>query len=167
MVEIFVISDTHFGHANILTFKNYNGTLVRSFSSVEEMDQTMIDNWNRVVQPQDKVYHLGDVAINKKYVELVGRCNGHKRLIMGNHDIFDMAKYYTPHFEKILSMRIFSHKCIMTHVPIHPECIARFKVNIHGHTHGNDVTGDFYFNASVEKINYTPVSLDSILDSMK
>ena len=169
MVERFVISDTHFGHSNILTFQNYDGSPVRSFSSVEEMDETMIDNWNKIVRPQDVVYHAGDVAINKKYIELVGRCNGHKRLIMGNHDVYDM-KYYEPFFEKILAMRVFGHKCIIIHIPIHPENVVRFGCCIHGHIHSNHLHNKYgmnYFNASVEVNNYTPVPLDLILDSFK
>lgn len=175
MTERFIISDTHFGHANILTFKNYDGSPVRPFGSVEEMDQTMIDNWNKVVRPQDVVYHLGDVAINKKYIHLVGRCNGHKRLIMGNHDIFKLD-LYTPFFEKIMAMRVFPGKCIMTHVPVHYDCLERFKLNIHGHLHNNKIAkitrdygmisasnDDRYVNVSVECINYTPVPLESII----
>lgn len=167
MVERFVISDTHFTHHNILTFKNYDGSPVRQFSSVEEMDETIIDNWNKVVKPGDVIYHLGDIAINKKYIHLIGRCNGSKRLIMGNHDIFDM-NYYTPFFTKIMAMRIFPGKCIMTHVPIHSDCIGRFKINIHGHTHCNFILNDdgqksfFHKNVCVEVVNYTPVALDSI-----
>ena len=135
----------------------------------------MIDNWNKVVRPQDVVYHLGDVAINKKCIHLVGRCNGHKRLIMGNHDIYKLD-LYTPFFEKIMAMRVFPGKCIMTHVPIHPDCMARFNKNIHGHLHRNKITktvredsllgavyDERYVNVSVECIDYTPVPVDSIV----
>lgn len=166
MVNRFVISDTHFGHSNILNFKDKDGNPVRSFSSVEEMDQTIIDNWNKIVQPQDVVYHLGDVAINKKYIETVGRCNGHKRLILGNHDIYDL-KWYQPFFEKILAMRVFGRQCVMIHIPIHPESVGRFSCCIHGHIHNNSLKETYgmnYFNASVEMVNYQPYPLDLILD---
>lgn len=64
MAERFFISDTHFSHARILEFESDDGRPVRSgFSSVEEMDEAMIERWNSVVGPKDKVYHLGDVAI--------------------------------------------------------------------------------------------------------
>ena len=61
--NVWVISDTHFGHKNILSFKDKDtGDAIRGkvFSSIDEMDETLIDNWNRVVKPGDKIYHLGD-----------------------------------------------------------------------------------------------------------
>jgi len=64
--EIFLISDTHFGHGNILTFKDKSGQPIRPYKTLEEMDEALIDNWNKVVKPTDKIYHLGDVAIPRK-----------------------------------------------------------------------------------------------------
>lgn len=61
---------------------------MRPFTSTEEMDETMVDNWNRVVRPQDKVYHLGDIAMSKRPLHaIMPRLNGEKVLIKGNHDI--------------------------------------------------------------------------------
>ena len=94
-VNRFVISDTHFGHTNSWEkFKLEDGSPLRPFTSTEEMDETMIERWNAKVQPQDTVYHLGDVVINKKYLNLVSRLNGRKILIRGNHDIFGDDEYY-------------------------------------------------------------------------
>jgi len=59
--DIWVISDTHFDHANILNFTDKVGKPTRNFADVDEMNETMIANWNSVVKPGDKVYHLGDV----------------------------------------------------------------------------------------------------------
>jgi len=87
----FIISDTHFSHENILTFNREDGQKVRpGFSSFEEMDEYIVNKWNSVVKPQDKVYHLGDVVMKKRYIDVVKRLNGRKRLIMGNHDIFGL-----------------------------------------------------------------------------
>ena len=81
-MKVFIISDTHFGHENIIKYCN------RPFSSVEEMDEKMIKNWNETVSNNDVVLHLGDFGLGKKeYIaSIVKRLNGKKILIMGNHD---------------------------------------------------------------------------------
>ena len=76
MPNLFVISDTHFGHANIIKYCN------RPFSSVEEMNERMIENWNSVVTVQDHVYHLGDVYFGNETSNFFHRLNGKKRLIL-------------------------------------------------------------------------------------
>ena len=79
----FFTSDTHFGHANILEYSN------RPFETIEEHDETLIDNWNSVVDRRDHVFHLGDFSIRfttsetERYLK---RLNGHIHLIFGNHD---------------------------------------------------------------------------------
>jgi calcineurin-like phosphoesterase family protein len=162
VANVFVVSDTHFGHANILTFLQPDGTHLRSFSCVEEMDQHMIDRWNSVVRPQDHVYHLGDVAMKKQSIHTVKRCNGHKRLVRGNHDIF-RTKEYLPFFDEIYGIRVLDGM-IFTHIPIHPESLGRFKANIHGHVHALPQLhyGPKYYNVSVEAIDYTPVPLEEL-----
>src|SRR5216684_2816074 len=123
MSNIFVISDSHFGHANLLNFKREDGSPVRSFSCAEEMDEVMIDRWNSVVKPTDKVYHLGDVAMKKDSIATVSRCNGHKRLILGNHDNLGIRKYL-PFFEEIYSWRLLDRH-LFTHAPVHPSSIGK------------------------------------------
>lgn len=182
----FIISDTHFGHEKCWsTFKNYDGTPMRPFSSTEEMDEFMIDQWNKTVHPKDTVYHLGDVVIKKGYLDVVKRLNGKKRLIRGNHDIFKDKDYYAAGFEQILGVRVFVDKWIMSHIPLHPDNITgRYRVNVHGHTHANKVRkfagvnddGSYvyssdpdprYFCACVEQINYTPISFEDVEASLQ
>ena len=101
-VNRFVISDTHFGHTNSWEkFKLPDGSPLRPFTSNEEMDETMIERWNAKVKPNDVVYHLGDVVINRKHLHLVKRLNGKKRLVRGNHDIFKDREYYEVGFEPL------------------------------------------------------------------
>ena len=181
-VNRFVISDTHFGHTNSWEkFKLPDGSPLRPFTSTEEMDETMIERWNAKVQPQDTVYHLGDVVINKKYLHLVERLNGRKILIRGNHDIFGDEQYYLAGFEQIHGVRVFVDKFILSHIPLHPDCVTeRFKVNVHGHLHANEVKmpwgvnadrneiiyADFpdprYLCVSVEHTNYEPLHFDEV-----
>lgn len=168
MSNRWVISDTHFGHANILNFKDENNKPIRSFSSVEEMDEIMINNWNKLVHPDDVIYHLGDVVMNKRNLDKLSRCHGSKRLILGNHDLFDDE--YPKYFKRIYAMRIFSKEgIIMTHIPIHPESLDRWKVNLHGHIHTKGIANNRYVNCCVDYVgnNYTPLSFEELRDKYK
>lgn len=161
----FYISDTHFGHANILTFEGVEGKPCRVFDSVEEMDETMVDNWNAVVGPQDTIYHLGDVAIKRKALHILERLNGRKILIKGNHDIFKL-KDYLPHFKDIRSY-VVRDKMIFSHIPICEFSMERFRVNVHGHTHTFNLPDPRYINICVEQINYTPLHHDQIVEMVE
>lgn len=167
--RVFVISDTHFGHANILTFEKSDGTKLRpEFTSVEEMDATLVERWNKAVRPQDHIYHLGDVALRKEGVELLAQCNGHKRLVRGNHDIFS-TKFYMQFFEEIYGVRVLAD-LIFSHIPIHPDSVRARWVNVHGHLHNNwpaDHLGPKYFNASCEMLDYTPILLEEIIERVR
>lgn len=174
-MEKWVSSDTHLGHANILTFTDSNGKPVREFSSVEEMNETIIERHNSVVKPNDIWYCLGDVVINKRFLPLLDRMNGSKRLILGNHDPF--YKEYSKYFTKTYAMRIFPRQAILTHVPIHPASIGRWGVNAHGHIHTETVMKDDYKSQSTIVDNryinccvdgpgnaYTPINLEFIFE---
>ncbi len=79
---IYLISDTHFNHKNIIGYEN------RPFDSVEEMNQQLIANWNKMISNKDTIYHLGDFA-SGNYDEvktIADQLNGYKILIKGNHD---------------------------------------------------------------------------------
>ena len=165
MADIFFISDTHFDHENMLTFLDDDDQLIRGdrFHDVEEMNETIIQNWNAVVKPGDKVYHLGDVTFKvNRLARIMSRLNGNKRLLLGNHDDgrnFDLLRW----FEKVGIWRIFKDEnFICTHVPIREDQF-RYKVeyNVHGHTHQN-VIGGRYINVCVEHTNYAPVSMDAL-----
>lgn len=165
MTNIWVIADTHFGHRNILTFRRKDGTLIRGalWNSIEDHDRSLIQNWNNVVAPQDHVYHLGDVVINKKSLGIVRELNGHKRLCLGNHDIFPVEAYLAAGFEKVYGVRVWpGHNLIFSHIPLHPDSLRqRSWKNIHGHLHDNVVYSDgtpdaSYECVSVERIAYQP-----------
>ena len=183
MSNRFLISDTHFGHTNTWAkFTVEDGSPLRPFTSTEEMDETMVDNWNRVVRPKDTVYHLGDVVIARRNLETVKRLNGRKILIRGNHDIFRDKDYYEAGFEQIHGVRVFVDQFILSHIPLHPDCVGeRFKRNVHGHLHGNRIMRPVseairmelphgpltepdprYLSVCVEQINYTPISFDEV-----
>jgi calcineurin-like phosphoesterase family protein len=162
-MKTYLVSDTHFGHANILTFKDAHGEKLRPWDYLQDMHNAMIKNWNSVVSPEDKVYHLGDVAIHKRGLDVLRCLNGRKVLIKGNHDIHRLA-HYSEHFYDIRAYHVLDG-FVLSHVPIHPDSLERWKGNFHGHLHSNRVMKDEaidprYFNVSVEQINFTPILFD-------
>lgn len=164
----FYISDTHFGHSKIITFLNKEGKFVRPFSSTEEMDELIVENWNKKVRKVDTVYHLGDVVMNRRCLPILNRLNGRKILIKGNHDIFKLSDY-SAYFEDIRAYKVLpASGIIFSHVPIHPNQLdSRFKVNCHGHLHEKIIDDSKYMNLCVEHLNYTPIEFDEILERMK
>jgi calcineurin-like phosphoesterase family protein len=112
-------------------------TKLRPWDSPEEMDEEMIRRWNETVRPNDKVYHLGDVVINRKALKTLARLNGDKVLIKGNHDIFRLEDY-TPYFRDIRAYHVMNG-CILSHIPVHESNLGRFGTNIHGHLHAHRV----------------------------
>jgi len=160
MSNIFLISDTHFGHVGVTQFLRNDGTKLRPWDNIEEMDEALVSNWNSVVTPKDKVYHLGDVVINRKQLKTLSRLNGEKVLVKGNHDIFRINEYLE-HFKDVRGYHILDN-LIMSHIPIHPDSKGRFRGNIHGHLHANTVGDPWYYNVSVEQINYTPIPFETV-----
>lgn len=168
-MNIFFISDHHFHHKNILTFKTQDDLPLREFSDVDHMNEIMIQRHNEVVKPNDKVYFLGDVCMsrNAKGLEILSRLNGEKVLVKGNHDMCSLNQYLQ-YFKDVRGSHQFDGM-ILTHIPIHPESLARWGLNVHGHLHQNVVRMPLsqipdrrYFNVSVERVNYTPISLEEV-----
>ena len=167
MPATFIVSDTHFGHAGVCKFLRDDGTKLRPWDDPQEMDEEMVKRWNETVRPNDKVYHLGDVVINRKALQTLHRLNGDKILIKGNHDIFKLEDY-TPYFRDIRGYHVMNN-IIFSHIPIHPESKGRFQANVHGHLHYNVVLDKWgknpdpwYYCACVEHTDYRPVSLEDI-----
>ena len=150
----------------VCEFLNSDNSKLRPWTSVEEMDEALVANWNSVVNKKDKVYHLGDVVINRKALGTLSRLNGEKVLIKGNHDIFRLTDY-TAHFKDIRAYHVLD-KMLLSHIPVHPDSKGRFKANIHGHTHSNRVLDsqglidEYYQCVCVEQINYTPIEFEAI-----
>ena len=138
MPAVFLVSDTHFGHSGVCRFTRNDGvTKLRPWDNADEMDEAMVEAWNERVRPNDKVYHLGDVVINRKALGIMRRLNGDKVLIRGNHDIFKDTDY-REHFRELRAYHVMNGM-ILSHIPIHSESLGRFGVNIHGHLHANRV----------------------------
>ena len=139
MPATFLVSDTHFGHAGVCKFTHPDDpeVKVRPWDNADEMDEEMIRRWNDRVRPNDKVYHLGDVVINRKALKTLARLNGDKVLIRGNHDIFRDDEY-REYFRELRAYHVMNGM-ILSHIPVHEASLGRFGTNIHGHLHASRV----------------------------
>jgi calcineurin-like phosphoesterase family protein len=173
MPAIFLVSDTHFGHAGVCRFLRADGTKLRPWDNPDEMDEEMIRRWNDTVRPNDKVYHLGDVVINRKALKTLWRLNGDKVLIRGNHDIF-RDEEYREHFRELRAYHVMNGM-ILSHIPIHTESLARFGTNIHGHLHANRVMTGIknskidvrYHCVCVEQTDFAPILFEDVIKRIK
>ena len=181
MPAVFLVSDTHFGHAGVCRFTRADGvTKLRPWDDPQEMDEAMVKAWNERVKPTDKCYHLGDAVINRRALSTLARLNGDKVLIRGNHDIFRDDEY-RQYFRELRAYHVMNG-LILSHIPLHPESLGRFGCNIHGHLHANRVrkprgvdarTGEIlysdeidprYYNVSVEQLpDFAPILFEDVL----
>ena len=153
MPAVFLVSDTHFGHAGVCRFTEADGvTKIRPWTDPAEMDEEMVKRWNETVRPNDKVYHLGDVVINRKALPTMARLNGDKVLIRGNHDIFRDDEYRL-YFRELRAYHVMNGM-ILSHIPLHSDSLGRFGVNIHGHLHSNRVKKARGINATTGEVEY-------------
>ena len=187
---IFFTADTHFSHARIIELCN------RPFDDINHMDEMMIKNWNKTVAPGDTVFHLGDVALGTIAGSLpkVGRLNGYKALIPGNHDrIFSEASQahrdrfmpeYLKVFDKVLDeIQTFTYEAVprpertmlLCHFPYCGDSHVDDRFGglrpkdtglplIHGHVHSEWRTNGRQFNVGVDVNDYRPVSIDTIME---
>ena len=173
MAGTFFIGDLHLGHEGMIRFVDKDGKKIRPFGSIQEHDEALIANINSLVKPEDRLYFLGDVVINRKHLPQIDRINGRKKLLYGNHDIFSY-KDYAPYFDDMCAYRIYPKmSLIMSHIPVHPcQLEHRFKFNVHGHLHSNLVLGgkhpmtpdERYINICPEHTGMMPVSMDDIIE---
>ena len=162
-MEIFAISDTHFGHKNIIKLVN------RPFKNVDEMDIALIDNWNSVVSENDEVWFLGDFAWYKEqdnYDYVFNSLNGRKNLVKGNHDNEDCLYLPWNGIYVRAEMMFYNKKFVLDHYPLE-DWNGRFKDSIHLHGHIHNATHRTNipnrYNVSVEAINYKPKNVKEFL----
>lgn len=181
-MQIWYSSDPHFYHENILRFTiacpvcrgrrggcaecgDQGRILMRPFDTIDQMHEMIIEAHNARVRPQDHWWCLGDVTMDRTphagHFRVLSRMNGHKRLILGNHDHWPVGEYVRAGFQKVKA----SHKhdrFLFTHYPVHPASIPAGLVNVHGHVHSNAAPQGRYLNISLEVTGYAPVSLDDM-----
>jgi calcineurin-like phosphoesterase family protein len=180
--KTYFISDTHFNHKNIIKYCN------RPFKDIEEMNNTLIKNWNNTVTDYDTVYHLGDVALTNEseMKNLISKLKGKKILIRGNHDAKSMEFFKNVGFYAVTSetIKLEQYKIILSHIPLDDTKIPEGYTNIHGHIHNNPLyqinpttnemeypkelySEKLHINVSVDVIDFKPISLEEILKKIK
>lgn len=161
-LDSFLISDTHFGHKNIIKYCN------RPMNH----EQVIIQNWTKVVKPTDDLLHQGDLTVfyGKNQKEWERKCSmlpGIKRIILGNHDGRSPSFYrslgfgvWMPFIQKFGDLRV-----LFTHYPKFHLPDSNWDLNIHGHshTHRKKKWSKFHINISIENMDYSPVRLKEIL----
>lgn len=152
MNRVFLTADTHFGHRKVTEFRPY--------ATVEDHDRDLISRWNAVVRPQDTVWHLGDVYFREGHLALA-QLNGIKKLVLGNHDTHPLD-VYTGQFSRVFGAVEYRH-CLLTHIPVHPCQLQRWRMNIHGHMHANKVGDPRYACVSLEHTGYAPILADRVI----
>lgn len=169
---LFFTSDLHLGHKNVLHNSN------RPFASIEEMEETIIKNWNKKVQEHDTVYVLGDTFWgynSEKIKSIMNRLNGYKVLIIGNHDKIgpnqksDSWLKITPYEEIVID----NEHIILSHYPIAEWNRCWYgSYHLYGHCHGHfnlsEITKNLphkntkCMDVGVDTNNYEPYSWNEI-----
>lgn len=176
-MNIFITSDTHFGHDREFLYGP------RGFASIDEHDEEVIRRWNEVVKPEDTVYHLGDVMLgdNAHGLDCLRRLNGTIKIIRGNHDTDTRWKLYAelPNVELFDWATVIKYKKYQFYLSHHPTFTSNLEkepflrahlVNLYGHTHQkknfyNDIP--FMCHVGLDSHNCYPVLLDDMIEEAK
>ncbi len=158
---IYFTADTHYFHKNIIKFCD------RPYVDVEAMNEDLIARWNAVVQPKDDVYHLGDVTFGDEVstANILGRLHGRTHLVPGNHDdVKKIGWMFGEVLPQYHELKINRQKIVLCHFPIEN---FRGNFHLHGHTHGTATKRSHRRDVGVDCYNYTPVSLDQLVEEIK
>ena len=170
--RLFFTSDTHFGHRNIIKYCQ------RPFSCIEEMDDALIANWNRVVGKDDIIFHLGDFAMggSAEWSRLLQKLNGKIYLILGNHDLKTIGAGFS-RLEGVAMQMLINVKGQIIYLNHYPFlCYGgayRNTWQLYGHVHtchankGLDVPRlkmlmPMQYDVGVDNNNYRPVSFEQV-----
>ncbi len=175
---IWFTSDQHFWHKNAIEYCK------RPFSSVEEMNEALIERWNMNVREGDRVYVLGDFALCgvEKAKEIISQLNGDKTLVLGNHDMQNHkpAKWVKMGFDRTatgMELIVDEQKFLLSHFPYRGGQVDKrtYEVQhedaggwlLHGHVHNEWRTFGKMINVGVDQWDFFPVSVPEILNLMQ
>ena len=169
----YIISDTHFNHSNIIKYCN------RPFKDVNDMNESIINNWNSIVKKEDIVYHLGDFFLGSKFElkDIVSRLNGQIYLIKGNHDRLTTKSYEDSGIIVLKGAPIIldEYKVMLSHKPLPDSMIKAGYINVHGHIHDKrleDIYDDSFskfkhINVSCDVCDYRPILMEDLRSCVK
>jgi len=163
---IWFTADTHFNHDAIRRYCQ------RPFETCEEMDETIITNWNKVITRKDTVYHLGDFAFGGHDIvrKIRARLNGQIHLILGNHDYKNRIKNISGLFSSISDIKEIKYEekpIILCHYAMRVWSKSHFNsYQLYGHSHGLLKPQGKQMDVGVDCNNFTPISIDKIMRKM-
>ena len=175
--RLFFTSDTHFGHRNIIKYCQ------RPFSCIEEMDDALIANWNRVVGKDDIIFHLGDFAMggSAEWSRLLQKLNGKIYLILGNHDLKTIGAGFW-RLEGVAMQMLINVKGQIIYLNHYPFlCYGgayRNTWQLYGHVHTGPANRGLdaprlkmmlptQYDVGVDNNNYIPVSFEQVKRSIR
>jgi len=161
MTRTFFVADTHFGHSGIIRLCN------RPFSSVSEMDECMIANWNAIVRPSDTVWHVGDFAYrcdSRRIHAIFDRLHGQKHLVIGNHDTEEVCKLpWTTSPTQFSSLTVEGNRIVLSHYGMRVWPLQnRGAIQLYGHSHGRLTGTSRSLDVGVDCWQFMPVDLPQI-----
>ncbi|MGL5646668.1 MAG: metallophosphoesterase [Clostridium sp.] len=165
MTNAYAAADWHLGHENILQYRP-------QFKTIEEHDKYIVDRCNEIVNPTDTLILVGDIILSDSALAQLDRVHCRNVILVpGNHD-GERCMIPFGNFKRVtgaLVRRLPNHGqvCVFSHIPVHPMCLDRWQVNVHGHKHDSIVQDDRYFNCTLDLNNCTPVALDHIAETFK
>lgn len=169
MSNIYFYADPHFGHSSTIhKFKRPDGSPLRPFTSVEEMNFELKKRYKETVKHNDQVYFLGDLVMDNQLLdEFLHDLPGQKYLIQGNHDTAP-ASVMLKYFRDIKPSGFRRKELILSHIPLYDsDYNIRGKCNVTGHLHANIINNPSYLCVSVEQTDYRPISIDEVRNRIK
>lgn len=178
-MEIFFTADTHFCHGKSFLYEP------RGFTNADDMNEAIIERWNKVVKQGDIVYHLGDTILNdtEKGIECFKRLNGEIFLIYGNHDtenrtyaLFEACRFKFTGGWYAFQIKHGKQSIYLSHYPtitsnFDQKHFSQHVINLHGHTHQQknwlDPMNPFMYHVGVDSHNCTPVHIDEIMADIR
>lgn len=167
MQDVYFSSDWHLFHKNIIEFSK------RPFSSVEEMNEVLIENWNERVKKNDTAYFIGDFSFGSKQQtsDAIDRLNGQIHFIRGNHDkITDSLKDKFVTYSDYKKIKVNDQSIILCHYAFRVfDGSHRGAWNLYGHSHGSlpDDSHALAIDVGVDCHNFYPVSFDEVAAIME
>lgn len=158
--RVFFTADTHFGHGGIITMCS------RPWSSVHEMDEALIDNWNAVIRSDDTVWHLGDFSHKadlKRLRAIFDKLNGTKHLVIGNHDRSDTLRLPWASKQQMAEIAVDGERLVLLHYAMRVwPAQHRGAIHLFGHSHGRLIGTSVSTDVGVDAWGYCPVTLPEI-----
>lgn len=173
---IFFTSDLHFCHNQPFIYKD------RGFSSIEEHDTAIINNWNKIVSPKDTVYVLGDLMLNddKQGIKNINQLQGNLFILLGNHDTDTRRGLYDIYLHNLISVsyamraKINGYSFWLSHYPtdtsnMNEKNLKQMTLDLHGHTHSKEIfqSSPYQYNVALDAHNMCPVSIEQVISDIR